>query len=543
MTTEDLNQDLNQNLNKELTSGSANCEVLDLGREADCAKEANLTKQVARLNSYSDIADDIKKAIESNYYTTGSFPSSRALASRYGVSRSTILAAFGILVRQGLMTVSHGKTPQIINTNFSPNLSPGSQTKQRIAQDPDSGLSFAPNAQTHSETNSQTKQLTPMQQTEGTSTYEKLSSQVPARKWFALISNQARKAHNQGSLPNLDAMLELKLALRNYFARQRQIRANLDQIFIFENPAAALQALANIFAINAETEILIDAPCLASSVRQLSRFSNKIEAIDLETLLLSQAISQRTFTAGLLYTTPSTRLGSNRALNKASRQALVHWAQSNNRYIIEHDKGHEFCSGLSTNPAIFAVDQSSTTVYIADFNSSLSLLTNLCVVIVPPALAHLMRRNQHFEQSSSTIFESVALTTLLNSGYLERHARKIGQLCLQNLSELKRLLESNEKSRSIASLRLVKSSKEAILEVAPGVNCDFLAPAIATKLLTPTIKMFGFSQGEASTFMVAADFLNQTNHSLLHACFANRNSTDESNNQFYSDSLSAALVT
>lgn len=538
MTTEDLNKDLNKDLNENLNSGSANFAVLDLGSEADC------TEQKARLKSYSEIADDLKKAIESNYYTTGSFPSSRALASRFGVSRSTILASFGILVRQGLMTVSHGKTPQIINTNFSPSLCPGSQTKQRIAQDLASGLSFAPSPQTHSEANSQTEQLTPIQQTEDTPTYEKLSSNVPARKWFALISNQARKAHNQGSMTSLDAMLELKLALRNYFARQRQIRANLDQIFVFENSAAALQALANIFAINAETEILIDAPCLASSVRQLSRFSNKIEAIDLENLLRSQAISQRTSAGGLFYTTPSTRLGSNRALNKASRQALVHWAQSNNRYIIEHDKGHEFCSGLSTNPAIFAVDHSSTTVYIADFNSSLSLLTNLCVVIVPPALSHLMRRNHHFEQSSSIIFESVALTTLLNSGYLERHARKIGQLCLQNLSELKRRVESSETSRSIASLRLVKSSKEAILEVAPGVNCDFLAPAIANKLLTPTTKMFGFSQGEASTFMVAADLLNHTNHSLLHACFATRNSsTDATADQFYSDSLSAALVT
>jgi hypothetical protein len=55
--------------------------------------------------------------------------------------------------------------------------------------------------------------------------------------------------------------------------------------------------------------------------------------------------------------------------------------------------------------------------------------------------------------------------------------------------------------------------------------------------------MFGFSQGEGSTFMVAADFLNQTNHNLLHACFANRNSTNATGNQFYSNSLAAALVT
>lgn len=543
MKTQNLNKDLsaelNEDLSEDLNSGSASFEVLDPGREGAFTDQANCTKQAARLSSYSEIAADLKKAIESNYYTTGSFPSSRALATRHGVSRSTILAAFGILVRQGLMTVSHGKTPQIINTNFSPSLSPGSQTKKQIAQEPASSLSFAPNPQSHS----QTEQIIPMQEPEDTPSYEKLSFHVPARKWFALISNQARKAHNQVSMPNLDAMLELKLALRNYFARQRQIRANLDQIFIFENQPAALQALANIFAINAGTEILIDAPCLASSVRQLSRFSNKIEAIDLENLLRNQAVTQRTPAGGLFYTTPSTRLGSNRALHKTSRQALVHWAQSNNKYIIEHDKGHEFCSGLSTNPAIYAVDESSTTVYLADFNSSLSLLTNLCVVIVPAALAHLMRRNHHFEQSSSTIFESVALTTLLNSGYLERHARKIGQLCLQNLAELKRLLENNEQSRSIASLRLVKSSKEAILEIAPGVNCDFLAPAIANRLLTPTAKMFGFTEGETSTFMVAADFLNQTNHNLLHACFAKRNSANATSNQFYSDSPAAALVT
>ncbi len=485
----------------------------------------------AGFNSYNTIAEELEKAIENGDYNAGTFPSSRTLAIQYGVSRSTILAAFGILSRKGLMTVSHGKAP---NISFEP---------------------FEPDETAHS-----TAELGSAELSENSPLYQKLSSDIPARKWFALISNQARKAHNQGTMPTTDSILELKLALRNYFARQRQIRANLDQIFIFENLTAAMQALANIFAVKAETEILIDAPCLASNVRQFSRFSNKIEAINIDTLVPNQTSeanynNNNNHKSSLLYTTPSSRLASNRSLNRAARQALVDWAKNNSTYIIEHDRGHEFCSGLSTHPAIFAIDQTSTSVYLADFHSSLSLLTNLCVLIVPPSLANLAKRNHSFEQSSSTIFESIALTTMINSGYLERHARKVGQLSIQSLTELKRLLNENEMSQSIAALKLVKSSKEAILEIAPGINCDFLAPAIACKLLTPTSKIFGFDQCAASTFIVAADFLNQTSRSLLHACFAQRNSkieeangkvpndcSNELNNDFYKGSLLAESI-
>lgn len=468
-------------------------------------------------NTYNAIAEELEKAIENGDYSSSRFPSSRTLALRYGVSRSTILTAFGILSRKGLMTIRHGKAP---NLSFAPGENALVSCAELNCEElntakPDSAESI-----------------------EHPPLYQKLSQAVPARKWFALISNQARKAHNQGEMPSSDTVLDLKLALRNYFARQRQIRSNLDQIFVFENLTAALQALANIFAIKSETEILIDAPCLASSVRQLSRFSNKIEAINLDEIgnidkvLLDQGPEAKTNKSSILYTTPSTRLASNRSLNRASRQALIDWAKNNSTYIIEHDRGHEFCSGLSTHPAIFAIDQTSTSVYLADFHSSLSLLTNLCVVIVPPSLANLAKRNHHFEQSSSTIFESIALTTMINSGYLERHARKVGQLSMQNLAELKRLLNENEISQSIATLQLVKSSKEAILEIAPGINCDFLAPVIASKLLTPTLKIFGFNQGATSTFVVAADLLNQSNRSLLYACFAQREVSLEEANEF-----------
>ena len=467
--------------------------------------------ETAETNAYSVIADQLEVAIlDGRYGESCPFPSSRTLASQFGVSRSTILTAFSILSRKGLMRISHGKAPQIATIK---------------KQNTGSEISFAP-AELNQEEPSRVNENDEHLASDNSQMLVRLSPHLPTRKWFGLISNLARKAHGQGHSSDSDVSLELKVALRNYLNRQREINTRLDQIFIFENTASALVALATAFSLGEENRLLVDTPALANNVRQLARFSNRIEAVNLETLIAesNKIGDNKTSSSGLLYTTPSTRLGSMRSVTRLARLAILDWAKKNNCHILEHDYGHEYCSGPNTHPALFSLDQSSNVIYLTDFSASLSPLTNLCAAVVPPALINLMKRYHCLEQSSCSLFEAQALTNLLNTGYLERHSRKAGQYSMQNLAEFKRLLGTLEIAK-FAQLKLIKSGKEAILELAVGLEVEALAPAFNLQLLTPASKIFGLDSSETTKYLVYGDRLDEESRNILLACLAKCQST------------------
>jgi len=181
---------------------------------------------------------------------------------------------------------------------------------------------------------------------------------------------------------------------------------------------------------------------------------------------------------------------------------------------------HEYCSGPSSHPAVFSLDQAVTVIYLVDFSRSLSPLTNLCAAVVPQSLTNLLRRHHHLGQSSCSQFEYLALASLLKTGYLEGHARKIGQQATQNLSIFKQLLSDCEQTKYTASLKFVRSGKEGLLEVSSAVNLGDLAPAIERSLLMPASKLFGFQPEGSTKFLVSGDRLDEQNSRFILTCLA-----------------------
>jgi GntR family transcriptional regulator/MocR family aminotransferase len=478
--------------------------------------------------SYSHIAEELKEGILAERYSKVSpLPSSRTLALQYGVSRSTILAAFGLLAREGLLRVSQGQAPVIVDLET--------------------------NAQTYRHGHGNHKIESHIA---GSQMPAIVSPHLPVQKWFGHISKLAKKAQSKDFFIDSriessiePSVFELKMALRNYLNRQRKINCHLEQIFVFENLTAAMTAIAAAFSISGERRVLIDAPNLAASARQLARFSNNIEAVEIAALCNeshNQAISfhpqsqEDTRLGSFLYTTPSIRLGSTRSLDQASRQSLIEWAKRNNSHILEHDYGHEFCSGPSSQPAIFSLDRSSSVAYLVDFSSSLAPLTNLCAVVVPNAHINLFKRHHNIEQSSGSIFESQTLTAFLSSGFLERHSRKSSQQCLQNLAEMKRIVTEKIDCKSV-QIKLIKSGKDAILELGNDAPMDVFKPAFERQLLKPSAHLFG-TDHNSRKLIIAGEHLNQANRELLLACL-NQYTSRLTTNKVYASAIPSGVFT
>lgn len=69
-----------------------------------------MVERTSGLPAYRQVAADIRRKITAGEYSRGSqLPSEPELVSRYEVGRHTIREAIGLLRREGMLTVSHGK--------------------------------------------------------------------------------------------------------------------------------------------------------------------------------------------------------------------------------------------------------------------------------------------------------------------------------------------------------------------------------------------------------------------------------------------------
>ncbi len=454
-----------------------------------------MTSTDRTANTAISIADQLEQAIKAGYYSSNCrFPSSRMLARQYCTSRSTVLVVLGMLSRKNLIAFTQGSAPKIT---------------YRSEPDLEHTLDF-------SCPDSQAKKIE-----HGADIFSWVPQCLPTRKWFSLISKATKTAVSSDLSTFENAALELKIVLRNYLARQRQIRCTTNQIFIFENSGVAVDFFSEILLPSKDDKILIDAPALPNSARHLARQSNSIESVNLGDLSSREVLAGLGEKKGrLLYITPSTRFGTCRSLRQDVRQEILSWADKEACHILEHDLGHEFCSGPSSHPAIFSLDDSSTVVYLADFQSSLSPLTDLCAAVVPLSLVDLANRKYVARLSSCMQLQYIALAELLKTGYLERHVKTISELSCRNLSQFQQLLLECGLAPLSVSLNLLKTGKEATLEIDKNANFIELEPALASGLLTPFSVLYGLDQRQKNLFLVSGDRLQGEDRALLLKCLA-----------------------
>lgn len=80
---------------------------------------------------YRSVMRDIKQKILKNQYAGMRLPDERSLSETYGVSRSSIKRALGILAQQGIIFKNGGRGPSL--TPSTSKINPSSTTKAVIS--------------------------------------------------------------------------------------------------------------------------------------------------------------------------------------------------------------------------------------------------------------------------------------------------------------------------------------------------------------------------------------------------------------------------
>ena len=140
------------------------------------------------------------------------------------------------------------------------------------------------------------------------------------------------------------------------------------------------------------------------------------------TLLLSRS------NCNILYITPSHQFPTGAVTSIGVRNQLLKWAYTNGAYIIENDYDSEFRYGLMPIPSLQSLDKNGRVIYMGTLSKILSPAIRCAFLILPWELVEAYENKYRYFNAALPAYHQIALSNMINEGFLERHLRKISSI-------------------------------------------------------------------------------------------------------------------
>lgn len=223
------------------------------------------------------------------------------------------------------------------------------------------------------------------------------------------------KTENKGSP-------ELRRAISLYLARNRDIRADAEQIVIGSG-AEHIYGLLTEF-LGRGRAYAIESPSY-EKIEQVYR----AEDAHIELLPLCRdgidSAALAACKADVLHTTPYRSYPSGVTATASKRHEYLRWAQREGRLIIEDDFESEFSLASKPGETLFAMSKKENVIYLNTFSKTISPSLRVGYFVLPPSLTRAFDEKCGFYSCTVSTFEQLILTELINSGDFERHINRV----------------------------------------------------------------------------------------------------------------------
>lgn len=350
------------------------------------------SEEPIRLQIYRRIKEQI---LDGTIRAKEPLPSTRQLADELGVSRSTVVEAYDMLLAEGFL-VSRQGAPTLVAEGL---VLPREERKQPIEPEIE-----------------RTKVLADFQ------TGRPDLNLFPRDRWLRLLAQSS--AHlmpeefgytgPQGSFP-------LRQEIAAWLGRNRGFLPHPEDIFITAGATHALRILTDVLCSDGGV-ILIEDPCHMGLYETLRTCGCGILPIPAdEQGIRTDCLPEHT-NALAVYITPSHQFPLGGILPAPRRTALLRYAKERGIYIIEDDYDSEFrFSGAPVAP-LYAMD-SSRVIYVGTFSKAVFPALRIGFAILPRELQVRWCDIRTHSDVQNPPFEQAALTEFLRTRRLDRHIR------------------------------------------------------------------------------------------------------------------------
>ncbi len=319
-------------------------------------------------------------------------PSSRALASTLGISRTVVTTAYEQLYAEGWVQGRHGSGTYVADIEIS-----------RAAQETPRKAPAAPK-------NRSTIDLRP-----GTPWVGALDTPAWRRAWRqAAELRHAARADPRG-LPGLRA------AVVDHMRRSRGVACPPERVLITRGVTNGLDLFAAT-VLGRGARVGVEEPGFPDAREVLAARGAEVVPCPVDEVgLIVDALPDD---LSLIYTTPSHQYPLGGRLSVRRRQALVAWARRTGALIAEDDYDSEFRYDVAPLPALYGLAP-DVTVYLGTTTKTLSPDVGVGWLVARPDLVDAMAdRRERFNDRTSAVPQE-AVRILMERGDLDRHIRRM----------------------------------------------------------------------------------------------------------------------
>jgi GntR family transcriptional regulator/MocR family aminotransferase len=349
-------------------------------------------------------------------------PSSRALASELGVSRTTILLAFDQLLAEGYVTGRVGSGTYVARELPDAAL--------RAAGD-GGGARTAAAATRLSEYGEriETEIVIPPPRAGGVRYDFRYGlppvEEFPHDAWRRILARRLRLA----SLRSLqygpaEGYGPLREAIAGYLARSRAVTCTPEQVLVVNGSQQALDLVTRVL-VDPGDAVVVEEPQYqgARKIFQAAGATVVPVEVDAEGLDASR-IPDAGHRMRLAYVTPSHQFPSGAVMTLPRRLALLAWAEAQGAFVLEDDYDSEYRYCGRPLESLQGLDRAGRVIYTGTFSKVMFPSLRVGYIVPPEPLVETFAKAKWLADRQTSTLEQEALAEFISGGHFERHLRR-----------------------------------------------------------------------------------------------------------------------
>jgi GntR family transcriptional regulator/MocR family aminotransferase len=384
--------------------------AITLGQFAAMTPEAPAPERMTQR-----ICEAIKGQIAAGLLGPGArLPSTRSLAAEWGVSRTTVTAAYEQLIAEGYLETRQGARAQVA---------------QRLGRaSAQAGQSAPPTSPDRLSAFGQRLEGFPLSPVASTDRLvadfrygDLAASDFPMLAWRKAITGALLRRQPRLRYDDPCGSSGLRVALRGYLWRARGLRCEPEQIIVINGSQQGLDLCARLLLDPGDRAVMENPGYnLARQVFLAAGAEVAPVTVDREGMRTEDLPAAR-----LAYVTPSHQFPLGGVMSAGRRRELLAWAQCTGAHVIEDDYDSEYRFDIAPIPPLQAMDDAGRVIYLGTISKTLSPTLRLGYLVAPMALSVAFAKAKRLADRHSPSLEQEALAELIESGAYERHVRRV----------------------------------------------------------------------------------------------------------------------
>lgn len=366
------------------------------------------------------LEDGLRGAILGGSLAPGArLPSTRALAARLGVSRTTVLAAFDRLLAEGYLAGRTGSGTYVAGDIVWPRPSRAPAA---------AGLSRRGALIAGTPITAARAEGTPMPFRTGVPALERF----PADVWAALGDARLRDvAATAAGYPDAAGHPALREAVAAYLTEERSVRCTPDQVVIVTGSQQAIDLAARVLLDPGDPVWIEDPGYLGARGALVAAGATVLpRPVDAEGITIGAG------QARLVYVTPSHQYPLGVTMSLRRRLALLDWAASAGAFVLEDDYDSEYRYSGRPLAALQGLDAAGRVIYVGTFSKVLFPALRIGYLVAPRALVPAFTAAATLAGRGGPPLPQAILADFIAQGHFARHIRRTRHLYAERQARL-----------------------------------------------------------------------------------------------------------